>query len=78
MQHVTDDIVGKHVVGPNGDRIGKVTGVQDDEAILKGETGLSAEMEDAFQNGDDGALSVTADQIVEVTDDEVRVAVESR
>ncbi|MUV58072.1 hypothetical protein [Halogeometricum sp. CBA1124] len=77
MQHVTDDIVGKHVVGPNGDRIGKVTGVQDDEAMLKGETGLSAEMEDAFQN-DDGALSVAADQIVEVTDDEVRVAVESR
>ncbi|SFR38269.1 hypothetical protein [Halogeometricum limi] len=78
MQHVTDDVVGKHVVGPNGERIGKVTGVQDGKAMLKGETGVSADMEDAFRNDDDEALSVTADQIVEVTDDEVRVDVDSR
>jgi hypothetical protein len=78
MQHVTDDIVGKHVVGPNGERIGKITGVQDGEAMLKGETGVSADVEDAFQNDGAEGLTVTADQIVEVTDDEVRVAVESR
>jgi hypothetical protein len=78
MQHVTDDIVGKHVVGPNGERIGKITGVQDGEAMLKGETGVSADVEDTFQNDGAEGLTVTADQIVEVTDDEVRVAVESR
>ncbi|MDS0293500.1 hypothetical protein [Halogeometricum luteum] len=74
MQHITDDIVGKHVVGPDGERIGKVTGVEDGKAMLKGETGVSAEMQDALSGEDDETLSVSADQVVEVTDDEVRVS----
>lgn len=76
-QHVTDDVVGKHVVA-DGERIGTVTGVEGDEAMLKGETGVSTAMADALRNDEEGALSVTADQIVEVTDDEVHVSVESR
>ena len=74
MQHITDDIVGKRVVGPDGEHIGKVTGVQDGKAMLKSETSVAAEMEDALSGADDETLSVTADQVVEVTDDEVRVS----
>ncbi|MDS0298121.1 hypothetical protein NDI76_05145 [Halogeometricum sp. S1BR25-6] len=74
MQHITDDIVGKRVVGPDGERIGKVTGVQDGKAMLKAETGVAAEMEDALSGADDETLSVTADQVVEVTDEEVHVS----
>ncbi|ELZ27262.1 hypothetical protein C474_17989 [Halogeometricum pallidum JCM 14848] len=74
MQHITNDIVGKRVVGPDGERIGKVAGVQDGKAMLKGDTGVSADMEDALSGEDDETLSLTADQVVEVTDDEVRVS----
>lgn len=74
MQHITDDIVGKRVVGPDGEQIGKVAGVQDGKAMMKGETGVSADMEDALSGDDDETLSLTADQVVEVTDDEVHVS----
>lgn len=77
MQHITDELVGKHVVGPDGERIGKVTGVEDGKAMLKAETGTAVDMGDSLQDEDE-TLSLTPDQIAEVTDEEVLVSVESR
>lgn len=72
MEHITDDVVGKHVIGPDGEDIGKVTAVDDDKAVLKGETGLSASIEAALTDDND-RLALDAEQIESVTDDTIRL-----
>lgn len=72
MEHITDELVGKHVEGPNGEDIGKVTAVDDDKAILKGETGLSASTESALTDDND-RLALDAEQIETVTDDTIQL-----
>lgn len=72
MEHITEDVVGKHVVGPSGEDIGKVTAVEDDKAILKGKTGLSATIEAALTDDND-RLALDADQIESVSEDTIRL-----
>lgn len=73
MEHITDEVVGKHVEGPNGEDLGKVTAVEDDKAILKAKTGVSAEIESGISKDADDRLSITADQIAAVDDETVRL-----
>jgi hypothetical protein len=75
MEHITEDVVGKHVVGPSGEDIGKVTAVEDDKAILKGKTGLSATIEAALTDDND-RLALDADQIESVSEDTIRLNTE--
>lgn len=72
MEHITDELVGKHVVGPSGEDIGKVTAVEDDKAVLKGQTGLSATIEAALTDEND-RLALDAEQIESVSDDTIRL-----
>lgn len=73
MEHITDDIVNKRVVGPNGEDIGKVTAVDDDKAILEAPTGVSASVEDEISRADNDRLALEADQIESVTDEAVHL-----
>ncbi|EJN60703.1 hypothetical protein SAMN04487950_1945 [Halogranum rubrum] len=70
MEHITDELVGKHVEGPNGEAIGKVTAVEADKAILKGESGLSASTESALTDDND-RLALEPEQIETVSDDTI-------
>ncbi|WP_101295715.1 DUF2171 domain-containing protein [Halegenticoccus soli] len=74
MEHITDAVVGKRVVTADGDEVGKVTAVEDDRAILKGETGVSADTEASVSPDEDDRLSLRADQIESVEDDVVRLS----
>jgi hypothetical protein len=72
MEHITDDVVGKHVIGPDGEDIGKVTAVEDDKAVLKGKTGLSASIE-ATLTDDNDRLALDPEQIESVSDEKLRL-----
>ncbi len=74
MEHITDDLVGKRVVAPDGQEIGKVTAVDSDKAILKGQTGVAAEMESAISDEESDRLTVDANQIESVTDDTIQLS----
>lgn len=73
MEHITDEVVGKHVEGPNGEDIGKITAVEDGRAVLKARTGVSAEIESAISGDADDRLSLSPDQIESIGDDVVRL-----
>lgn len=75
MQEVTERLVGKTVIGPNDEPIGRITGVEDNEAIMKTDSPSVADREEAVSEGS-GELALTAEQIVAVTDDEVQVSME--
>lgn len=72
MEHITDDIVNKRVIGPNGEDIGKVTAVDSDKAILEAPTGVSASVEEGISRDND-RLALEAEQIETVTDDAVHL-----
>ncbi|XVH30610.1 hypothetical protein ACNS7O_09390 [Haloferacaceae archaeon DSL9] len=74
MEHITDDVVGKRVLDHEGREIGKITAVDGDSAILKGQTGVSAQMEEAFSTGEGDRLALSPEQIESVDDESVRVA----
>lgn len=73
MEHITDEVVGKHVEGPNGEDLGKVTAVSDGKAILKAETGVSAEIEDGMSRDDQDRLALEAEQIESVGEGTIRL-----
>jgi hypothetical protein len=72
MQHFTQDHANMPVVDARGERLGRVAGVEDGEARLEPETGVESRM-DAAASPDEDALAITAGQVVEVTDDHVRI-----
>lgn len=74
MEHITDEVVGKRVEGPNGEDLGKVTAVENDKAILKAETGVSAEIESGISKDENDRLSLEADQIETVDDETVHLS----
>lgn len=76
MEHITDEVVGKRVVGPNGEDIGKITAVDANRAILKGETGASTEAEAGMSRDETDRISLEPDQIESVDDETVRVNAE--
>ena len=57
----------------NGERIGKIEGVQDGTARLKAKTGVESRM-GASADPETDALDVRPEQVVTVTDDVVRVS----
>lgn len=73
MEHITDNIVGKTVVGPGGEEIGKITAVEGDRAILKAQTGIAAEMEEGLTSEGEETLSVGPNQIETVEDDRIHL-----
>ena len=73
IQQVTERLVGKTVVGPNDEVIGRITGIEENEAILKADSPGIADREEAVSEGS-GELALTPEQIVAVTDDEVQVS----
>jgi hypothetical protein len=73
MEHITEAVVGKHVEGPNGEDLGKIAAVDEDKAILKGETGVSADIESGISKDADDRLTLEADQIASVDDETVRL-----
>lgn len=73
MAEVTDNVVGKTVVGPDGEAIGRIVDHEDGRALLKAETGVASSMADSLTEDEEGRLAVTADEIVNVTDEEVVV-----
>ncbi|KTG09668.1 hypothetical protein AUR64_08470 [Haloprofundus marisrubri] len=77
MEHITEELVGRAVVTPDGAEVGKVTAVEDDKAIVDAETGVAAEMADSVAPGDD-RLAIEANQIAAVTDDNVQLVEEFR
>lgn len=72
MEQVTDNVVGKTAVGPDGEEIGRIVDHEDGRALLKAETGVGASMADSLED-EEGRLAVTADKIVNVTDEQVVV-----
>lgn len=75
MQQVSERLIGKTVVGPNDEAIGRITGIEDNEAIMKTDSPGIADREEAVSDGS-GELALTPEQIVAVTDDEVQVSLE--
>ena len=73
MEHITEDVVGKVVIGPGGEEIGTVTAVEADRAILDAGTGVAADMEAGLADADDESLSITADQIETVGDERIHL-----
>ncbi|MFC4359986.1 hypothetical protein ACFO0N_18720 [Halobium salinum] len=73
MEHITEEVVGKHVEGPNGEDLGKITAVDGGKAILKAKTGVSAEIESGISKDDDDRLTLEAEQIAAVDDETVRL-----
>jgi hypothetical protein len=72
VQHFTQDHANMPVVDARGERLGRVAGVEDGEARLEPETGVESRME-AVASADEDALAIDAEQVVEVTDDHVRI-----
>ena len=72
MQHFTDEHVGHHVVDARGESLGRIAGIEDGRARLEPETGTQSRM-GASADGDAETLEVRPEQVVEVTDDRVRV-----
>lgn len=72
MQHFDEQHEGMRVVDSRGESLGKIAGVEEGEARLQPETGVQSRMEAAADAGTDG-LTVRPEQVVDVTDDEVRV-----
>lgn len=73
MAQITDNVVGKVVVGPDGERIGRISGQENDRALLKSETGVGSSMADSLLEDEEGRLAITADQIANVTQDRVEL-----
>lgn len=76
MQHFSDQHDGMTVVDSRGRRLGRIAGVQDGEARLEPGTGVQSRMEAAADPASD-ALAVRPEQVVEVTDDVVRVELDA-
>ena len=72
MQHFTQEHANMPVVDARGERLGRVAGVEDGEARLEPATGVESRME-AAAAADEDALAIEPEQVVEVTDDHVRV-----
>lgn len=76
MQHFGQDVVGMPVVDTHGVDIGRVTGIEDGYATLKAETGLASRMEAALSPPEVDGLAIAPDQVVEHTDEYLRLDVE--
>lgn len=72
MQHFTQEHANMPVVDARGERLGRVAGVEDGEARLEPDTGVESRM-DAVASAEEDALAIDPEQVVEVTDDYVRV-----
>ncbi|WP_224269941.1 hypothetical protein [Haloprofundus salinisoli] len=77
MEHVTEEAVGKPVVTPGGDEIGRVNAVENDRAVVKPYTGVEADMADSAAPEEE-SLTLDANQIELVTDDYVQLVDEFR
>ncbi|GAB6879205.1 hypothetical protein JCM17823_14790 [Halorubrum gandharaense] len=77
MQHFSQDAVGKAVVDVHGEHVGDVVGIEDGYARLKAETGVAASMEAAMSPAGVEGLAVAPEQVEEITEDYVRVELES-
>jgi hypothetical protein len=60
------------VVDARGERLGRIVGIEDGEGRLEPNTGVAARMEAAAALETD-ALSIRPEQMVEVTDDSIRI-----
>lgn len=79
MRHFTEDAINKDVIDRKGEPLGKVTGIEDGNAIIKTETSLEDRMEQVFAARgpeDDPRLFVTPEMVEETTGDWIRVHVE--
>jgi hypothetical protein len=73
IEHITDEVVVKHVEGSNGEDLGEITAVDGEKAILKPRTGVSAEIEAGISRDDLDRLALEPDQIESVDDETVRL-----
>lgn len=76
MEHFSHDVVGKPVVDAHGVHIGTIAGIEDGNARLKDETGVASQMEEAISPQGTEGLAVRPEQVVDVTDEHVRVSLE--
>lgn len=72
MQHFSQKQVGLRVVDARGEPLGRIAGIEDGLARLEPDSGVESRMEAAADSGSE-ALAVRPEQVVEVTDDYVRV-----
>lgn len=78
MRHFTEDAINKDVIDRKGESLGKVTGIEDGNAIIKTESSLEGQMEKVFAARgpeDDPRLFVTPEMVEESTADWIRVHV---
>lgn len=79
MGHFTEDAIDKDVIDRQGESLGKVTGIEDGNAIIKTESSLEDRMEQVFasRGSEDGPrLFVAPEMVEESTGDWIRVHVE--
>lgn len=69
MRHFTQEHENMPVVDARGERLGRISGIEDGEARLEPRTGVESRMEAAAAPGTD-ALAIKPEQVVEVDDDD--------
>lgn len=72
MRHFTQEHEGMAVVDARGERLGRLAGIEDGEGRLEPKTGVESRME-AAAAPETGTLSVLPEQVVEVTNDYIRI-----
>lgn len=73
MGNFSHDVQNKAVVDARGEELGRITSIEGGYARLKPETGVASRMEKAVSPDEIDGFGITADQIVEVTEDYVRI-----
>ena len=76
MATLTEEDEGKRVVNEAGDELGRITSVEHGEAFVDPDPGLTDRMKASlgWDEADQEDFRLDAQQVEEVTDDEVRVA----
>lgn len=72
MQHFDSEHENMEVVDTRGRPLGRIAGIEDGEARLAPKTGVQSQMGEAA-DGESDSLAIRPDQVVEVTEDVIRV-----
>lgn len=76
MRHFGQDVIGMPVVDTHGVDIGRITGIEEGYATLKSDTELASHMEAALSPPEVDGVAIAPEQVVEHTDEYLRVSVE--
>lgn len=72
MEQITDDVIGKVVVGPGGEELGKVKAINDGMAIVEAETNSGRQILESITDGEQ--LALAPNDMMNVTDKRIYVA----